>query len=105
MEREAPPEIAGLLAGDMRGKEIRCQDGPVGPVAEVLVDPLTEQPLYLVWREAVVVTREVSIPIEYIERVEGDRIILRVERRAIERLPHFWSADPNAAWIPIKGGD
>jgi len=105
MEREAPPEIASALAGDVRGKEIRCQDGPVGQVADVLVDPLTERPLYLVWREAVVVTREVSIPVEYVERVEGDRIILRVERRAIERLPHFWTADPNDAPIPIKGGD
>ncbi len=105
MERQAPPDVADALAGDVRGKEIHCQDGPVGQVAEVLVDPQSERPLYLVWREAVIVTREVSIPIDYIERIEGDRVVLRVERKAIERLPHFWTADPSAARIPISGGD
>lgn len=104
MDREAPPEVAGSLAGDVQGKEIRCQDGPVGQVADVLVDPLTEQPLYLVWREAVVVTREVSIPVDYIERIEDNRIVLRVERQAVERLPHFWTADPSAARTPTNGG-
>jgi len=105
MEGQAPPQVVGALAGDVRGKEICCQDGPVGQVAEVLVDPLTERPLYLVWREAVIVTREVSIPIEYIERIEGDRVVLRVDRKAIERLPHFWTADPSSVRIPTSGGD
>jgi len=66
-------------------------------VAEVLVDPATERPSYLVWREALVVTREVSIPVDYVERVEGNRVVLRVTREAIERLPHFWTADTDEA--------
>lgn len=104
MDRGAPPEVASALAGDVQGKEIRCQDGPVGQVADVLVDPLTERPLYLVWREAVVVTREVSIPIEYVERIEGNRVVLRVGRQAVERLPHFWTADRGAARTATNGG-
>ncbi len=97
MEREAAPGRVGQVAADVQGKVIRCQDGTVGQVADVLVDPLTERPSYLIWREAMVVTREVSIPIDYVERVEGDQIVLRVKREAVERLPHFWSADPGAA--------
>ena len=81
----------------VRGKKIRCQDGPVGQVADVLVDPQTERPSYLVWREAVVVTREVSIPIDYVERVDDEQVVLRVPREAVERLPHFWTTDPGAA--------
>ena len=100
MEREAMPERIGQVPADVQGKEIRCQDGPVGRVADVLVDPLTERPSHLIWREAMVVTREVSIPVDYVERVEGNRIVLRVKREAVERLPHFWSADPGAAAHP-----
>jgi len=85
------------LADDVRGKQIRCQDGLVGQVVDVLVDPLTERPSHLVWREAVVVIKEVSIPIGYVERVEGDRVVLGVKREAVERLPHFWAADPGVA--------
>jgi sporulation protein YlmC with PRC-barrel domain len=88
------PERAGGYCRDVLGKEIRCQDGPVGQVVDVLVDPLTERPSHLIWREAVIVTREVSIPIEYVERIEDERIVLRVKREAVDRLPHFWTADP-----------
>ncbi len=93
MTQEARPERLDQLAVEVQGKEIRCQDGTVGHVAEVLVDPATERPSYLVWREAVVVTKEVSIPVDYVERVEGNRVVLRVTRDAIERLPHFWTAE------------
>jgi len=93
MDQEAPPGCFDPTAVNVQGKEIRCQDGTVGPVADVLVDPVTERPSYLIWREAMVVTREVSIPVDYIERVEKDHIVLRVKRDDIERLPHFWTAD------------
>lgn len=97
MAENTGPKRAASLAEDVLGKEIRCQDGPVGQVVDLLVDPLTERPSHLVWRQAVLVTREVSIPVEYVERVEGDRIVLRVKREAVERLPHFWTADPDTA--------
>ncbi len=97
MDEKATPWRVERAVQDVQGKEIRCQDGPVGQVTDVLVDPLTERPSHLVWREAVVVTREVSIPIDYVERVEGNEIVLRVTREAVDRLPHFWTADPDAA--------
>ncbi len=92
MRGDNAPSSAKRLSGDVLGKEIHCQDGPVGQVTDVLVDPLTEQPSHIVWREAIVVTREVSIPVEYVERVEDGNIVLRVTREAVERLPHFWAA-------------
>ena len=104
MAQDGAPACAGSLAEDAQGKEIRCQDGPVGRVADVLVDPLTGSPLYLVWREAVVMTREVSIPVSYVDHVEDGGIVLRVEREAIERLPRFWTADPDAAHMPRHEG-
>lgn len=92
MQGKGAPAGADGLSEDVLGKEIRCPDGPVGQVTDVLVDPLTECPSHIVWREAIVVTREVSIPIEYVERVEDNNIVLRVTREAVERLPHFWAA-------------
>lgn len=94
MDREVQPGRVDRLIEDVQGKVVRCQDGPVGQVVDVLVDPLTERPSYLVLREAVVVTKEISIPIHYVERVEDGQIVLRVKREAIDRLPHFWTADP-----------
>jgi hypothetical protein len=100
MEQAIRAESIDPTVADAQGKEIRCPDGTVGEVADVLVDPVTERPSYLVWREAVVVTKEVSIPIDYVERVEGNRIVLRVKRDVIERLPHFWMADRNGSGRP-----
>ncbi|MCL6430738.1 MAG: PRC-barrel domain-containing protein [Anaerolineae bacterium] len=90
----------GEVIDEIRGKEIHCRDGLVGQVSDVLVDPASGRPLYLVWREAVVVTREVSIPIDYVERVEGQQIVLCVGREAVERLPHFWTAEAGSATRP-----
>lgn len=94
MEDDAETHDVAWPVDDLRGKQIRCPDGLIGQAVDVLVDPVTERPSHLVWREAVVVTKEVSIPISYIERVENDRIILGVECEAVERLPRFWTADP-----------
>ena len=57
MDQNTPPERIDQIMADVQGKEIRCQDGRVGRVADVLVDPATERPSHLIWREAVVVTR------------------------------------------------
>lgn len=74
---------------ELTGKSLICSDGELGPVAEVLVDPETGQPTHLIWREPVILYQEISIPIAYIERVDGEGIRLRVRREEIERLPRF----------------
>lgn len=97
MEDKTAPACPSSVGEDVLGKAICCPDGPVGQVCDVLIDPLTERPSHLVWREAVVVTKEVSIPIEYVERIDQDSIVLRVEREAVERLPRFLMTDPDAS--------
>lgn len=74
---------------DLTGKPLICPDGVLGPVVEVLVDPVSGEPTHLVWREPVVLYQEISIPISYVEEVDGEGIRLRVCREDIERLPRF----------------
>jgi len=76
-------------AHELTGKPLICSDGVLGTVAEVLVDPETGRPTHLVWREPVILYQEISIPITYIEEVDGEGIRLRVRREEIERLPRF----------------
>jgi hypothetical protein len=74
---------------DLTGKSLICPDGVLGTVAEVLVDPVSGRPTHLVWREPVILYQEISIPIAYVEQVDGEGIRLRVRREDIERLPRF----------------
>ncbi|MDT7883955.1 MAG: hypothetical protein RQ891_03760 [Thermoflexus sp.] len=74
---------------DLAGKSLICADGVLGTVAEVLVDPVSGRPTHLVWREPVILYQEISIPIAYVEQVDGEGIRLRVRREDIERLPRF----------------
>ncbi|WP_448593841.1 hypothetical protein [Thermoflexus hugenholtzii] len=74
---------------DLAGKSLICPDGVLGTVAEVLVDPVSGRPTHLVWREPVILYQEISIPIAYVEQVDGEGIRLRVRREDIERLPRF----------------
>jgi len=74
---------------DLTGKSLICPDGVLGTVAEVLVDPVSGHPTHLVWREPVILYQEISIPIAYVEQVDGEGIRLRVRREDIERLPRF----------------
>jgi hypothetical protein len=74
---------------DLTGKSLICPDGVLGTVAEVLVDPVSGRPTHLVWREPVILYQKISIPIAYVEQVDGEGIRLRVRREDIERLPRF----------------
>jgi len=56
----------------------------------VLIDPETERPTHIILREGILVIKEVNIPVGYVQEVEGDRVLLKVDREKIERLPRFW---------------
>ena len=73
-----------------KGTPIFCTDGPVGEVHDVLIDPETERPTHIILREGVLVIKEVNIPVNYVQRVEGARVLLKVDKGEIERLPRFW---------------
>lgn len=73
-----------------KGTPIFCTDGPVGEVHGVLVDPETESPTHIILREGILVIKEVSIPVDYVQEVESDRVLLKVDKEKVERLPRFW---------------
>jgi len=73
-----------------KGTPIFCTDGPVGEVHDVLIDPETERPTHIILREGILVIKEVSIPVGYVQNVEGDRVLLKVNKEEIEKLPRFW---------------
>lgn len=73
-----------------KGTPIFCTDGPVGEVHDVLIDPETERPTHIILREGILVIKEVSIPVGYVQKVEGDRVLLKVNKEEIEKLPRFW---------------
>jgi sporulation protein YlmC with PRC-barrel domain len=73
-----------------KGTPIFCTDGPVGQVHDVLIDPETEKPTHIILREGILMIKEVNIPANYVQKVEGDRVLLKVTKEKIERLPRFW---------------
>jgi sporulation protein YlmC with PRC-barrel domain len=73
-----------------KGTPIFCTDGPVGEVHDVLIDPETERPTHIILREGILVIKEVNIPVGYVKKVEGDRVLLKVGKEEIKRLPRFW---------------
>jgi sporulation protein YlmC with PRC-barrel domain len=73
-----------------KGAFVLCTDGPIGEVHDVLIDPETERPTHIILREGILVIKEVSIPVGYVKKVEGDCVLLKVGKEEIERLPRFW---------------
>jgi sporulation protein YlmC with PRC-barrel domain len=73
-----------------KGTPILCTDGPLGEVHDMLIDPETERPTHIILREGILVIKEVNIPVGYVQKVEGDRVLLKVDKEQIERLPRFW---------------
>jgi hypothetical protein len=71
-----------------RGARVNATDGHVGQVGEFMVDPIREKITHLVLCEGHLWgRRDVAIPISLVERVEGDRGHLKVDKHAIEALP------------------
>jgi sporulation protein YlmC with PRC-barrel domain len=67
---------------------IEATDGDVGKVDELLVDPDTNKVSHLVLRKGRLWNkRDVMIPLEQVDHVEGDVIHLKLDKKAIEALP------------------
>lgn len=79
-----------IYRGVIKGTPIFCTDGPVGEVHDILIDPETERPTHIILREGILVIKEVNIPVDYVQTVEGDHVLLKVDKEKIERLPRFW---------------
>lgn len=73
-----------------KGTPIFCTDGSIGEVHDVLVDPETERPTHIILREGILIIKEVNIPVGYVQKVESDCVLLKVNKEEVERLPRFW---------------
>jgi sporulation protein YlmC with PRC-barrel domain len=87
---QKPGDAFNIYGNMTKGTPILCTDGPIGEVHDVLVDPETERPTHIILREGILVIKEVNIPVDYVQKVEGDRVLLKVNKEEIERLPRFW---------------
>jgi uncharacterized protein YrrD len=72
----------------MQGMKVEADDGPVGRVYELLVDPDTRVITSLVlvegrlWRKKAVI-----LPLESVMRVSGDTVYLNLDKQAVAALP------------------
>jgi sporulation protein YlmC with PRC-barrel domain len=71
-----------------RGTRVDATDGYVGRVDEFLVDPAGGHIAHLVLREGHLFGhKDVSIPVSQIDRIEGDTVYLKLDRRGVGALP------------------
>ena len=85
LEHELVPE--GEEAID-RGARVVASDGPIGHVDEFLIDPVSQHITHLILREGHFWgQKEVTIPVNQIERIEEDTVYLKLSKEEIERLP------------------
>jgi sporulation protein YlmC with PRC-barrel domain len=71
-----------------RNTVVEATDGPIGKVDELMVDEHTGRVTHLVMREGHLWgRRDVAIPIAAIERMEEERVKLRLDKRQVEELP------------------
>jgi sporulation protein YlmC with PRC-barrel domain len=85
MEQELVPANEMAIHQDARVEAI---DGTVGEVEEFIIDPETNEISHLVlrkghfWGE-----RDVSVPVNEIDRVEDDVVYLKLDRKSVGHLP------------------
>jgi sporulation protein YlmC with PRC-barrel domain len=83
MRRVAPEELAVR-----RGARVRATDGRIGRVDEFLVEPDTGQITHLIMREGHFwAPREIAIPVDFVEQVEEERVLLNRDKEAVAALP------------------
>jgi hypothetical protein len=94
-----PVEHEQTPAGEIavrRGAQVEATDGTVGRVDEFLVDPVSSRITHLILRHGHLWDkREVTIPAIDIDRIEGGVVHLKLNKRAVERLP---SMQVNRRW-------
>jgi sporulation protein YlmC with PRC-barrel domain len=83
-QESLPPEELGVR----RGARVQATDGKVGRVDEFVVIPTNGEITHLLLREGHLWgSREVSIPISAIERIDGKIVHLWLNKREIRALP------------------
>lgn len=71
------------------GQRVECTDGLAGKVNRLLVDSASGQTTHFVIRKGVLRPRDIIVPVEWVARVSPERLVLRVGRAELERLPEY----------------
>jgi len=83
VERIPPGELAVR-----RGTRVEAIDGRVGIVGELVIDREGEHITHLALQEGHLWgKKEVTVPLSAIDRVEGDRVYLNLDKKAVNSLP------------------
>jgi sporulation protein YlmC with PRC-barrel domain len=70
------------------GADVEATDGRVGQVHEFVVSPEDNRVTHLVLREGHLWgKKDVTIPLDQIDRIEEDVVYLKLDKAAVERLP------------------
>lgn len=91
--QQVPIEVTRIPAHELaihRGAKVQASDGKVGQVDEFLINRGDGHITHLIlreghfWRQ-----RHVTIPVSDIERIEENRVFLKLSSEAIGKLPHI----------------
>jgi hypothetical protein len=84
-------EFERIPRGDLsfrRGVKVHALDGVIGQVDEFLVSPQDHHISHLVLREGHLWGKKlVTIPVSEIDHVETDQVFLKLDKKAIEKMP------------------
>ena len=94
-----PIEVEQIPAGELavkKGAVVEAIDGPVGFIDEFLVDTSNNSPSHITLRQGHLWgQKDVTLPIEVLDRIEEDTVYLKISKKDIEALPtvpihRFW---------------
>ena len=72
-----------------RGAHVEASDGRVGQIDEFLIDSATGQITHLVLRQGHLWgKKDVTVPVSAIDHIQEDLVILKLDKAAVEQLPH-----------------
>lgn len=71
------------------GQKVVAADRAVGHLDVVLIDPRTDRATGFVVRKGTLLARDVIVPIELVQAVERDRIVLNASKDQVDRLPEY----------------
>jgi sporulation protein YlmC with PRC-barrel domain len=90
-EEYIPHDYERIPVGELairRGARVVARDGKAGRVDEFVVDQSSEHITHLVMREGNLWGQhDVTIPVSYIARIDGDAVYLNIDKASIAALP------------------
>jgi sporulation protein YlmC with PRC-barrel domain len=93
-----PMKVEHIPAGELavkKGASVEATDGTVGVVDEFLADPNDNCLSHLILREGRWSQKEVTVPMDQVDRIDEDAIYLKISKSELESLPtvlinRFW---------------